>query len=48
MRGTLTRDAEPIAVVDTLEQARDAVPEENDFPIARSPEDDPTIVETWI
>ncbi len=43
-----TPDPEPLAVVDTLEEAREAVPPEADHNIGREPGDEPQIVETWI
>lgn len=39
--------AEPLCVVDTLEGARAAIPP-GLYPIARSPEDHESVVETWL
>ena len=40
-------DQEPHAVVDTLEEARAALPADV-FPIGRMRQDDPVIVECWV
>lgn len=45
--GTTLAEVNPVAVVDSLEDARDSVPE-GLFLIPRSQEDDPVIVEVWI
>lgn len=37
----------PLAVVDTIEEARDAVPQ-GLFCMPRARDDDPVIVETWV
>lgn len=37
-----------LQIADTLEQARAALPPEADVRFARSPEDDPVVVETWL
>lgn len=41
-------DAEPLAVTDTLEGARLALPIEADYRLERDPEDEAQIVELWI
>lgn len=41
-------DDEPFAVGPTLEGVREAMAPGNDQRFDRSPDDDPTIVETWI
>jgi hypothetical protein len=46
--GSIEVEDEPIAVVDTLDEARAAVPAEQDACIARDPHDEPHIVESWI
>lgn len=46
--GPPTIDVEPLAVTDTLEAAREAVPPQQSWRTDRFPEDDPTIVETWM
>jgi hypothetical protein len=43
----ICKDAEPLIVCDSLEEARDAIPGEL-VCITRSIEDDPVIVETWL
>lgn len=45
--GTVRLAPEPLAVVDTLTQARAAVPPQQDYYMPRQPQDDPVIVETW-
>jgi len=40
-------DAEPLAVAETLEQARHALPD-GLFNLGRDPQDDPVIVESWV
>lgn len=42
------RDAQPVAVVKTLEEARKVVPENYDFQFAKSPYDDKAILEVWL
>lgn len=44
---TITVDADPAAVVDTIEQARAALPEGLTH-LSRQPEDEPQIVECWL
>lgn len=46
--GSIAMDDEPLAVVDTLEAARDAIPTRALVCMARSPGDEPQIVETWL
>lgn len=46
-RGQVEVEAEPLAVVDSLEQARDAVPA-GMVCLPRSPDDEPQIVELWV
>lgn len=46
-RGVITHDATPLAVVDTLEAARAAVPRGLAC-MHRHPEDQPQIVEVWL
>ncbi len=41
-------DAQPWAVVDTLDEARETVPFEADFRMPREEHDDRGIVETWV
>lgn len=41
-------EVDPLAVVDTLEQARAAVPMEQDARVDRDPDDDSKIVECWV
>lgn len=50
LRGSLQIEveAEPLAVVDTIEEARAAVPPAQDHRLDRDPDDDPAIVECWI
>jgi hypothetical protein len=43
----IRKDAEPLIVCDSLEEARDAIPG-GLVCITRSIEDDPVIVETWL
>ena len=45
-RGTVTIDAEPLIVCDSLHQARSAIPA--DTRLDRNPDDDPVIVEVWL
>lgn len=47
-RRDIQPDGEPLAVVDTLDQARAAIPPAADVCITRSDNDEPQIVETWI
>ncbi len=44
----LAPDPEPLAVVDTLEEARTALPVDGLVNIGRYLEDEPQIVEVWI
>lgn len=46
--GRVEVEADPLAVVDTLDQARAAVPPECDQRLDRQPEDDPSIFEVWL
>lgn len=46
--GRVEIEAEPLAVVDTLDQARAAVPTGSDARLDRDPNDDPTILEVWL
>lgn len=46
--GEVEIEKDPLAVVDTLDQARDAVPPMQGYRLARQLDDDPTIVECWI
>ena len=45
--GGVVADPEPVGVVDTLEEARALIPE-GLVCLARSPEDQPQIVESWV
>lgn len=45
--GAILPDDSPLAVCDTLEEARCAIPGRLAL-IPRSPEDDPVIVESWL
>lgn len=45
--GSITNDAEPTAVVDTLDAARAAIPADL-VRLDRDPADDPVIVEVWV
>lgn len=44
----LIPDPEPLAVVDTLQEARDVVPLEANVCFKASPTEEPHIVETWL
>ena len=46
--GVKTPLQKPIAIVDSLEEARAAVPASADFCLDRNPDDDSVIVETWV
>lgn len=46
--GAVRVEVDALAVVDTIEEARTAVPPETDFRLDPQPGDDPTIVECWI
>ena len=46
--GTVEVEPDPLAVVDTLREARAAVPRECDSRLAPRPEDDPVIYEVWL
>lgn len=41
-------DPEPCYVGDWLAEARNAIPHEANYCMHRSPDDDPSIVETWL
>jgi hypothetical protein len=41
-------DTEPLAVVDTLDEARDAIPASASVRFGRADADGPQIVETWM
>lgn len=45
--GEVDAEKDPVAVVDTLDQARDAVPLGH-YRMDRMPEDEPQIVEVWL
>jgi hypothetical protein len=47
-RGGVLIEPGTLAVVDTLDQARAAVPPEQDTRLNRQPDDDPCIVEVWL
>lgn len=46
--GASVPDPEPLAVVDTLDEARDHIPPEANVRFSRDETDDPSIVETWM
>lgn len=45
--GRVEPDPEPLAVVDTLEEARAVIPPDMDR-VARDPHDEPQVVECWL
>lgn len=46
--GAVEIEPEPLAVVDTLDQARAVVPPQQDTRLDRQPDDDPSICEVWL
>ena len=46
--GAVEIESQPLAVVDTIDEARAAVPSESDTRMDRDPADDPTIFEVWL
>ena len=47
-QGNVLIEPGALAVVDTLDEARAAVPPEQDTCLGRNPEDDPAIFEVWL
>jgi hypothetical protein len=48
LHGDAMPDAEPLTVTHSLTAARHAIPDRCDAMLIRSPEDHPSVVETWL